>query len=239
MKKSVYVVILAAGKSSRMKGKDKILEKLSNGREVIINTINKFDEIEVINEIVVVTREDIIDNLKGLTEKYNFKNKINIVKGGATRTQSLFSGLDFIENNFKISDDSYFIIHDGARPLIKSEDIVNCLNNAFKYKAAAVGVKVYDTIKKADKNNNIVDTVDRQGLFYIQTPQIFRRDVLNKAIKLAKEKNLDFTDDCQLVENIGEKVHIVDGNKLNIKITTNEDLILVNKILELQNSFDL
>ncbi|MBP0979252.1 MAG: 2-C-methyl-D-erythritol 4-phosphate cytidylyltransferase [Oscillospiraceae bacterium] len=231
MENNIFAVILAAGKSSRMKGTDKILEKLINNKEVIINTIYKFDAIESISKIILVTRDDIIDKIKDIIKKYNFKKNIYVIEGGKTRTESLFLGYEFIKNKFGFNKNDFCLIHDGARPLIRQSDILTCLDLAFKNKAAAVGVKINDTIKKADENSIITQTVDRSNLFYIQTPQIFENSILDLAIKNAKEKNLDFTDDCQLIESIGQKVYISSGDFSNIKITTQEDLFLVNKLI--------
>ena len=236
MKNVVYSIILAAGCSSRIKGTDKIFEKLCNGKEVIINTIYKFDELEESSKIIVVTRKNIINDFKKLIQKYKFKNEIFVVEGGLTRTQSLFNGFDFVNQKFFLTDDSYCLIHDGARPLISKRDILNCLENAVKYKAAALGVKINNTVKKSDANRFILKTVDRTDLFSIQTPQIFQASLLNKAIINAKNNNLDFTDDCQLIESIGGKVYISEGSQLNIKITTPQDLLLVNNILKVMEN---
>lgn len=229
---NVFVIILAAGQSSRMRGKDKILEKLNNNKEVIINTLDKFDDIEFISQIILVTRGDLIKKIEGIINKYDFKKNIYITSGGTTRTQSLFLGHEFIKNKFGFNKNDFCLIHDGARPLIKQEDILNCFTLALKNKAATVGVKINDTIKKADENNIITQTINRNSLYYVQTPQIFENNILSKAIKNAKEKNLDFTDDCQLIESIGQKIYISSGNFSNIKITTQQDLILVNKLLD-------
>lgn len=235
MKNVVYSIILAAGCSSRMKGTDKIFEKLANGKEVIINTIYKFDELEE-SKIIVVTRKNVISDFKNLIKKYKFKNQIFVIEGGLTRTQSLFNGFDFVNQNFILTDDSYCLIHDGARPLISKSDILNCLEDAVIYKAAALGVKINNTVKKSDGSGFILKTIDRTDLFSIQTPQIFQAGLLNKAVINARNNNLDFTDDCQLIESIGEKVYISVGSQFNIKITTPQDLLFVNNILKVMES---
>ena len=218
-----------------MKGTDKIFEKLANGKEVIINTIYKFDELEE-SKIIVVTRKNVISDFKNLIKKYKFKNQIFVIEGGLTRTQSLFNGFDFVNQNFILTDDSYCLIHDGARPLISKSDILNCLEDAVIYKAAALGVKINNTVKKSDGNGFILKTIDRTDLFSIQTPQIFQARLLNKAVINARNNNLDFTDDCQLIESIGEKVYISAGSQFNIKITTPQDLLFVNNILKVMES---
>ena len=123
------------------------------------------------------------------------------------------------------------IIHDGARPLVTENEISNTLRVAQEKGAAAVGVKVKDTIKVVDRNNKIINTPQRSSLIAIQTPQIFKFDKYVKAMKLAKEQNKDFTDDCKLLENAGEDVFVVDGEYTNIKITTPEDIPVAESIL--------
>ena len=224
----VHAIILAAGSSSRMNGVNKIIKKLDNGMEVIATTIAALDEISKIDTITIVTASDLIDNIKQLIDKYHFQKVIDVISGGETRTESLFLGFNNIQN--LCSEDDYCLIHDGARPFIRKKFILNCINDAMIYGSAAIGIKAIDTIKRSDINNNIIETVDRNRIFYIQTPQIFKMNILKKAIKNAHEKKLIFTDDCQLLESIGEKVHISMGESSNIKITTQEDLLLANAI---------
>ena len=230
------VIILAAGSSQRMKGTDKILEKLTNKKEVIINTICKFDEIDQVSDITVVTREDIVEKISDLTAKHGFQKEIDVIAGGSTRTQSLFLGFDFLKNkkqnnkNFEF-ENQFCAIHDGARPLVEKSDVMSCLDKAAEHGASALGVRINDTVKRSDEMNFVEQTVDRTNLFCVQTPQIFKFEVLDKAIENARKNNLDFTDDCQLIEAVGGRVYLSNGNLLNIKITTQKDLDLVNKIL--------
>lgn len=226
---NVDVIILAAGSSFRMDGIDKILTKLPNGLEVIINSICKFDNIKFVNSITVVTREGIIEKIKKIVSSHNFNNDVYVIKGGKTRTQSLFLGYSFIKNKFGFNKGSYVLIHDGARPLIDEKSILNCLKDVLNFEAVAVGLKINDTVKRLNDKKLVVETIDRNNLFYIQTPQVFKMDILDKAIDNAKSKNLDFTDDCQLIEAIGKEVYISEGNISNIKITTQQDLQLINR----------
>ncbi len=214
-------VILAAGGSSTRFGKDKLIEKINND-EVIIYTLKKFYNILNINEIVIVTAKHLIAIIKDLTKDY--KN-VKVIEGSTSRQKSVFNGL---KNVLKNTD--YVIIHDGARPLIKEETILKCLNEAYISKAAAVGVKTTDTIKLTDDNLNIIKTIDRKCLYNIQTPQIFKYETILECHKKLYDK--DFTDDASMLEYLNIPVKIVEGEYSNIKITTKTDLELA-KILQL------
>lgn len=214
-------IILAAGNGTRMKAdKSKLLLEI-NGKTVIERTVNSFSNIADIDDIIVVVRETDIPLYENVLSKYN----ISYCIGGSTRQESVSNAVETVDNADMI------IIHDGARPLVTENEISNTLRVAQEKGAAAVGVKVKDTIKVVDKNNKIIDTPERSSLIAIQTPQIFKFDKYVKAMKLAKEQNKDFTDDCKLLENAGEDVFVVDGEYTNIKITTPEDIPVAESIL--------
>lgn len=214
-------IILAAGNGTRMKAdKSKLLLEI-NGKTVIERTVNTFSNIADIDDIIVVVRETDIPLYENVLSKYN----ISYCIGGSTRQESVSNAVETID------DADMLIIHDGARPLVTENEISNTLRVAQEKGAATVGVKVKDTIKVVDKNNKIIDTPERSSLIAIQTPQIFKFDKYVKAMKLAKEQNKDFTDDCKLLENAGEDVFVVDGEYTNIKITTPEDIPVAESIL--------
>lgn len=214
-------IILAAGNGTRMKAdKSKLLLEI-NGKTVIERTVNTFSNIADIDDIIVVVRETDIPLYENMLSKYN----ISYCIGGSTRQESVSNAVETVDNADMI------IIHDGARPLVTENEISNTLRVAQEKGAAAVGVKVKDTIKVVDRNNKIINTPQRSSLIAIQTPQIFKFDKYVKAMKLAKEQNKDFTDDCKLLENAGEDVFVVDGEYTNIKITTPEDIPVAESIL--------
>ena len=221
----VSAVIVSAGNSTRMGGINKQFLEI-NDIPVIAHTINAFDKLDVINEIVVVTRECDIAVVKSLIEKYNLKKVSSVVPGGETRQLSVYNGV------INTSDSADFVaIHDGARPLVSDKVIVNTLNNAFEFDAAATGVKVKDTVKVVDDNDNIVDTPDRTYMRFIQTPQIFKKSLYIDAVN-SVENSKNFTDDCMLIEAYGKKVKFVDGDYENIKITTPEDVELAENYIK-------
>ena len=215
-------VILAAGNGTRMKTKDSKLLLKINGKTVLERSVNAFLNISDIDEVIVVAREKDIPAFSDiLTDE-----RVSFVVGGDTRQQSVMNAVDVID------DCELIIIHDGARPLIKSEDIENTIRAAKENKAAAVGVFVKDTVKVVDKNGFVVSTPDRSTLFAVQTPQIFDFELYRKAAQNAREKGLDFTDDCQLVESFNQKVKTVVGSYSNIKITTPDDIVLAENLLK-------
>lgn len=205
-----------------MKTKDSKLLLKINGKTVLERSVNAFLNISDVDEVIVVAREKDIPAFSDiLTDE-----RVSFVVGGDTRQQSVMNALDVID------DCELIIIHDGARPLIKSEDIENTIRAAKENKAAAVGVFVKDTVKVVDKNGFVVSTPDRSTLFAVQTPQIFDFELYRKAAQNAREKGLDFTDDCQLVESFNQKVKTVVGSYSNIKITTPDDIVLAENLLK-------
>lgn len=220
-KENIYVsaVIVSAGNSTRMGGINKQFLEIDN-IPVIAHTINVFEKTESIHEIVVVIRECDIADVKNLVEKYGFSKVSCVVAGGETRQLSVYNGV--INTSVKAD---FIAIHDGARPLVTENVIIDTLEQAVKYGAAATGVKVKDTVKQVNNNNDIVATPDRAYLRFIQTPQIFNKSLYLDAFSNV-ENSRDFTDDCMLVETYGKKVKFVDGDYENIKITTPEDIEL-------------
>lgn len=205
-----------------MKTKDSKLLLKINGKTVLERSVNAFLNISDVDEVIVVAREKDIPAFSDIL----VDERVSFVVGGDTRQQSVMNALDVID------DCELIIIHDGARPLIKSEDIKNTIRAAKENKAAAVGVFVKDTVKVVDKNGFAVSTPDRSTLFAVQTPQIFDFELYRKAAQNAREKGLDFTDDCQLVESFNQKVKTVVGSYSNIKITTPDDIVLAENLLK-------
>lgn len=224
------VIIVAAGTGSRMK-KDinKQFIKL-NDKEIIAHTIDKFYNNENIDDIVVVIKEEeekyFIDNV---INKYEFDN-IKIAYGGNERQDSVYNGIKKLNNNCDV-----ILVHDGARPFVTGDIIKNSIEEAKKHNAVVVGVKVKDTIKMVSEDGNIVDTPNRNYLWSVQTPQVFKYDIITKAYEDAYNGNFYGTDDAMLVERIGYNVKMVEGSYDNIKITTPEDLKFGEQILKNKN----
>ncbi len=205
-----------------MKTKDSKLLLKINGKTVLERSVNAFLNISDVDEVIVVAREKDIPAFSDIL----IDERVSFVVGGDTRQQSVMNALDVID------DCELIIIHDGARPLIKSIDIENTIRAAKENKAAAVGTFVKDTVKVVDKNGFVVSTPDRSTLFAVQTPQIFDFELYKNAAQNAREKGLDFTDDCQLAESFNKKVKTVVGSYSNIKITTPDDIVLAENLLK-------
>ena len=220
------VVIVSAGRGSRMKADiNKQFLKLK-GKEVIAHTIDKFYNNKNIDEIVVVVKEDEADFFRrNIIDKYGYKN-IKIAFGGKERQDSVFNGLKAVNERCDI-----VLIHDGARPFVTDEIIKNSIECAKKNKCVIVGVPVKYTIKIINKDNEVCDTPNRSTLWSIQTPQVFEYLSIIKAHKIAKEKSYYGTDDSMLMEYLGYNVKVIEGSYNNIKITTPEDLKIGEEIL--------
>ena len=218
---SNVAVILGAGNSTRMKTEtSKLLLKI-NGQTVIERSVNAFLNISDIDEIIVVARQQDIEVFSSIFDD----ERISFVVGGATRQESVYNAIQTIDEAELIA------IHDGARPLIREEDIENTIRQAKEHSAAAVGVPVKDTIKIIDDDNFVVETPNRSNLFAVQTPQIFDFGLYKQIMDKAVEQGRDYTDDCQLAENNGVKVKMVAGSYTNIKITTPDDIPVAESIL--------
>ena len=214
----VSAVIVAAGMGKRMgAGVNKAYLALG-GRTILENTVSVFENCKKVDEIVVVT-----DDAEKCRELLKGAKKVSaVVLGGKTRQES-------VKNGLAAATGELVAIHDGARALITGADIENVISEAEKYGAAALGVRCKDTLKMADENGFIVKTVDRDFVYQIQTPQVFRREEI---IEAHAKCGGDFTDDCALFEATGKRVKIAEGSYDNIKITTPDDLITAEKILE-------
>ncbi|MBR1763682.1 MAG: 2-C-methyl-D-erythritol 4-phosphate cytidylyltransferase [Eubacterium sp.] len=214
-------IILGAGNGTRMKiEKSKLLLEIG-GKTVIERSVEAFLKISDIDEIIVTLREEDVEAFSSLISD----ERVTFVIGGATRQKSVKNAIQTID------DAELVIIHDGARPLIKTEDIEKTIRAARDFGAASVGVKVKDTIKIVDADCFVESTPERSTLFSVQTPQIFNFSLYKKALEKAENENMDFTDDCQLIEYMGHKVKMVEGSYSNIKITTAEDIPLAESLL--------
>lgn len=221
---NISAVIVCAGNSSRMGGVNKILLPLGNST-VIGNTMLSFQNTESVSEIIIVSRSQDFDAIKSEAEKLGISKFKTCVEGGETRQKSVINGVRQVS-----ADTDMIAIHDGARPLVRPEQIEQVIKDASVFGGATLGVPVKDTIKVVE-DGLIVDTPPRSTLHITQTPQIFKKKIYFEAIDFALEHNLDFTDDCQMAEAIGCKVYMTIGDYKNIKITTPEDIKIAEVLL--------
>lgn len=221
--KTCGAVIVAAGTASRMGGIDKVMADLG-GVPMILRTVRAFQECDPISEIVIVTREDLVEEITAMTAEMD-KVKA-VVVGGKTRQESVSKGLAALSDKVKLA-----AIQDGARPFASWQMIDRVVRAANTYSAAAPAIPVKDTIKVVN-GGVVTNTPDRKTLMAVQTPQVFDIALLRGALLKAWEDGAEVTDDCSAVERMGMSVKIVEGDERNIKITTPMDLKIAKLILE-------
>ncbi len=225
----VSVLIAAAGMSNRMGGKiNKQFINLNN-KPVLAHTIEKFQNCDLVDEIIIITREDEIEYCRQhIINKYGYRKVKKIIRGGRERQDSVYNGLLAMDNRT-----SLVISHDGARPFVSSQMIEESIREAARLGAAVVGVPVTDTVKmlKDESSSEIDYTPKRSLLWAAQTPQTFRKEVLFEAYEKALQDDVLGTDDSSLVERIGLKVSMVMGSYSNIKLTTPEDIRLAESLM--------
>lgn len=224
-------VVVAAGNSTRMNGINK-QTLLVDGVPVLIMTLKALEECDAVDEIVIAAREQDIPDFYSLVKEYEITKVKTITVGGDTRQQSVKNAVE------KVSGESeYLIIHDGARPFVSEEIILNTLSAAEQFGSAAAGVPSKDTVKVVNERGEIVSTPERSTLRLVQTPQIFKKELYLKALNSVENAD-KFTDDCKLIEAYGGTVVITEGSYDNIKITTPEDIILAQAIIEKRKEND-
>ncbi len=222
------VIIAAAGSSRRMEGRDKLWLPLL-GRIVLARTIDVFEACQIIDNIVLVLHSERLEDASKLCQQEGWRKITGIVEGGMRRQDSVRIGLDYLAKHAPTTH--WVMIHDGARPLVKSETLETGLKMAQECDGAAIAaVPVKDTIKHIDQGW-ITSTPDRSQLWVIQTPQVFSFPLIHDAYH-ANPIEQDFTDDAALLEQLGKRVAIFMGSYSNIKITTHEDLLIAEALIK-------
>ena len=210
---AVCAVIVAAGSSRRMGGENKLLLSLG-GQPVLAHTLCAFQKCPAVRDIVLVCREEDILPYSELAQAFGVDKLRTVTRGGDTRTASVLAGVS------ASPEDSVLVaVHDGARPLVPEAVITEAIAAAAEHGAAAPVVPVKDSIKRIE-NGVIAADVPRDTLAAVQTPQVFRRELLLRALHQAAQSGRTYTDDCAAVEAIGQTVRATHGSYENIKITT-------------------
>lgn len=225
MSKDTAVLLVCAGNATRMGGIHKILHPLGDAT-VLEQSLRTFCLSESVAEFLVVCRPQDEPEFAEIIRKMQLPLPIHLVMGGETRQQSVLNGFAAVSDTV-----DYVAIHDGARPLVRLQDIEKVIADARTHGAATLGMPVKDTIKVVN-GGFITDTPDRSTLYLTQTPQVFRRSLYEQAAADAKRKGVDFTDDCQLVEALGIRVAMTCGDYTNIKLTTPEDFAVAEAFLQ-------
>lgn len=213
-------IIVAGGFGKRMENDVSKQYMLLGGMPVLSRTLRIFETASNIGRIVLVVPKDDIDYARtSIVEKYGISKVRHIVAGGRQRQDSVKNGLDVVSDEYEI-----VLIHDGVRPFVSKELINLSVRKAFEEDAVTLGVPVKDTVKSVDGDGLITKTFKRNTLWLIQTPQVFKSEIVKKAYQKACEDNFYGTDDASLVEHINVSVKMIAGSYNNIKITTPEDL---------------
>ncbi|WP_195218199.1 2-C-methyl-D-erythritol 4-phosphate cytidylyltransferase [Turicibacter sanguinis] len=225
-------IILAGGSGTRM-GSDIPKQFIDiYGKPLIIHTLESFDSNSGIDVIAVACKKEWHEDMKIWIRKFGINKVKWLIDGGETRQQSTYNALVAIEK--EISENDIVIVHDAARPLISQRIIDDNIEGAKLYGAVDTVIPTADTIIKSKDSVTIKDVPIRKELYLGQTPQSFKYEVLRNAHENAIKNDLkDKTDDCQLVLQIGKDVNLINGDKLNFKITTFEDLLLLKAVIKL------
>lgn len=229
---AVSAIIPAAGAGSRYsRSKNKLLEEIC-GIPVIAKTLMSVSSVEQINEIIVCTSRELKAEIEKIVEQYQVPKIKKIIPGGKTRQESVYNGLQELESYELLN---FVVIHDGARPLVSAEIIKETIKKVREKGAVIAAVPAKDTIKKIDPVScEVIETIDRQGLWNVQTPQVFKYNDILGVHEGFKGENL--TDDSALMEKAGYKVWVCMGSYENIKITTQEDIAIAQSIVEKQTT---
>ncbi len=223
-----YGLIVAAGKSERMGPKvDKAFLSLGT-KPVLAYALDAFERCEDIDGIVLVVRKDRVDAARNLVQMYGFAKVRRVVAGGAQRQDSVAIGLAEMGPEVRI-----VAVHDGARPCVSTDIIAETIKSAKRNGSGVAAMKVTDTVKYVERGMTVTKTVDRSKFWTVQTPQTFKRELLEQAFDKLTKSHAMVTDEATAVELLGEPVRLVPSSAANIKITSPDDLPLAAALLKL------
>lgn len=223
MRKQNIAIIVAAGRGRRMGFKNKAFLMLRD-KPVLYYSVLPFEKSDLVDEIILAVSKEKVNSAKKIVDKYGFKKVKKVVAGGYERQDSVHNALE------SIAEAGYVLIHDAARPLVSEELIQDVMKAAQKFGAAVPACPVADTIKRGKKF--VEETLARESLWIVQTPQAFTYEMVKKAYETARRNRYCGTDDSSLIERFGYEIKIVEGYPENIKITTPSDLIISEALLK-------
>jgi 2-C-methyl-D-erythritol 4-phosphate cytidylyltransferase len=224
----VTAIIVAAGESRRM-GFDKLFAPLA-GKPVVAHSIGNFNACRDIQQIIVVTRTENVGRIQEMASKEKWKKLDAVVEGGADRHLSVWNGLQAVDARKTL----FVAVHDGARPLTTPKLISQCVKLAEETGAACCASPIPDTVKRASADQVVTESVDRGGLWAMQTPQIFSSALILQAYAAVIANNDTVTDEVSAIQRLGKKIALLRTKDWNFKITYPEDLELAERILELR-----
>lgn len=220
-------IIVAAGKGTRMNARMNKQFMLLNDKPLLVQTLEVFQSCKAIDSIILVAgREELQICKEQILDAYGFDKVDKLVCGGAERQQSVFNGIRLLNENCSV-----VVIHDGARPIVPEGIIERCIEGAKMYGAVSAGMPAKETIKILNEEDFVEYTPERGRVWITQTPQAFKPDIIRKAHERAVVKGITGTDDAFLVEHMGIKVKMIEGSYENIKVTTPEDIIIAETIM--------
>jgi 2-C-methyl-D-erythritol 4-phosphate cytidylyltransferase len=220
----MLTAIIVAGGSSRRMGFDKTFALLG-GRPVVAHSIDAFEAAECVAQIVVVGREDRLEELQELGRAQQFRKVTRVIAGGVQRQDSVRAGLASLG-----PECTHVAVHDAARPLVTAAQILHVFEAAKQHGAASLVAPVNDTLKRADEEGFASESLDRERVYAMQTPQIFSRELLLEAYDFVAARQLTITDEVSALQHLGRKVLLVAADDVNLKITFPADLALAELV---------
>jgi 2-C-methyl-D-erythritol 4-phosphate cytidylyltransferase len=221
----VCAIIPAGGQGTRMGGTVPKQFRTLKGKPILHYTLKTLHESGLIDSLVLVVPEKELEHARADWLEHPVIVK-QVVTGGEKRQDSVFNGYQALP-----ADTDIVLVHDGVRPFLSKEMIQETINVAEKFGAAITAIPVNDTIKQVDSSGKVERTVDREGLWRVQTPQAFRYDLLGEAFRNAQKDSFYGTDEGALIEYLGQEVRVVEGSEWNLKITRPEDMVLGESIV--------
>ena len=226
----VSIVIVAAGLGTRMGQGDKLFFEVA-GIPLVGHTWRRFDRFIDASEVVVVARKESHTRFNQLAKTIELTKPWILVDGGAERQDSVWNGVNASDSSADV-----VAIQDGARPCSPLDVVSQAIGAAYEIGAAVLAKRVTDSLKRGNEQSDILETVIRENLWAVQTPQVFRRDIILTALKKVRDQGITITDDTAACQAIGQQVKLIECNKPNPKATTQADLPFIESLLERNDS---
>ena len=220
----IYAIIPSGGSGMRMNNPLPKQYIRINGKEIIAYTLEVFQKCELIDEIIIPACKDYFDLLQTIKKNYSLSKILKIVEGGDERQQSVLNAIRSID----AEDNDLIVVHDAVRPLLPNNVLIKSIETAKISGSAVVAIKAKDTLIQG--NVSVITYVDRNEIYYAQTPQVFRYKILMDALNKAEKENFIGTDESMLAHRAGYGVNIVSGSSFNFKITNEDDLLIFDRI---------
>jgi len=231
----VTAILPAAGMGTRMRGETPKQFLELDGVPILLHTLRRLASCDAITEIILATRADEVRRMEELFRQEKFRQPIRVVKGGATRQESVAAALEHVGHDVEL-----VAVHDAVRPFVTREQVSRVIEEARKCGAAILGIPAMDTVKEVKRSSLpqdvavITGTIPRERIVLAQTPQVFQTKLLKEAFAKAAADGVNASDESGLVERLGHDVHVVHGTERNIKITKPSDMELARFYLDLE-----